>query len=73
MCEHEKEDVEHYSTSMQCPFYRNKRVFFRTSRLIHPLSVNAVLFAKYAYTDRENIILFSHVQRFIKDTKRFDN
>ena len=72
MCGHEREDVEHYI--MQCPFYRNERILlFRVSRFFHPLSVNAVLFGKDTLTERENITLFSHVQRFIKDTKRFDN
>ena len=72
MCGHEREDVEHYI--MQCPFYRNERILlFRASRLFHPLSVNAVLFGKDTLTEHENITLFSHVQRFIKDTKRFDN
>ena len=72
LCGHEREDVEHYF--MQCPYYRNERILlFRASRMVHPLGVHTVLFGKEILNERDNIDLFSHVQSFIKDTKRFDN
>ena len=70
-CGHEREDAEHYF--MQCPSFTNERLrLFRATRNLHPLSAKMLLAGKESRPDEDNIFVFSHVQLFIKDTKRFD-
>ena len=70
-CGHEKEDAEHYF--MQCPSYLNDRLLlFRATRHLHPLNVNTLLNGRNNLPDEENISLFNIVQKYIKNTKRFD-
>ena len=64
------EDAEHYF--FKCPKYVNERItLFRATRQFHPLSTSALLIGKQSLSQRENDILFQHVQSFLKQTRRF--
>ena len=55
-----------------CEMYTNQRVkFFRSTRFVHPLSIDKVLFGDSNISIEENISLFKAVHQYIKDTSRF--
>ena len=69
-CSEEVEDAEHYF--LRCSNFRNERVtLFRSSRDFHPLNINILLFGNENLTTDENTTIFTAVQTFIKDTRRF--
>ncbi|MCG7882866.1 MAG: hypothetical protein JAY96_14895 [Candidatus Thiodiazotropha endolucinida] len=71
-CSEVIEDAEHFF--FRCPNFLTERVtLFQTTRSFHPLSLNKVLFGDPCLTDQENLLIFGAVQKFIKDTKRFNN
>ena len=50
----------------------NQRVtLFRSTRFVHPLSIDKVLFGDSNISIEENISLFKAVHQYIKDTRRF--
>ena len=48
-------------------------ILFQTTRDFHPLNVNTLLFGGDGLSNEDNIRIFSAVQLFIKDSKRFAN
>ena len=69
-CSEEVEDAEHYF--LRCSNFRNERVtLFRSTRDFHPLNINILLFGDENLTTDENTTIFTAVQTFIKDTRRF--
>ena len=71
-CSAESEDAEHYL--LRCPNFLNERVtLFHSTRDFHPLNVNILLFGDNSLTDVDNTRIFTAVQTFIKDSKRFVN
>ena len=70
-CGYQYEDAEHFF--FRCPLYRNQRLqLFTNTRTYHPLSVNKLLFGIDNNTDNENSELFDEVQRYIKNSRRFE-
>ncbi|MCG8095193.1 MAG: hypothetical protein JAZ17_16505 [Candidatus Thiodiazotropha endolucinida] len=70
-CSDVVEDAEHFF--FNCPNFLTERVMmFQTTRTFHPLSLNKILFGDISLTDSENKLIFNAVQKFIKDTKRFN-
>ena len=73
-CSEEVEDAEHYF--LRCSNFKNERVtLFRSTRDFHPLNIN-ILFFFFFFGDEnlttdENTTIFTAVQTFIKDTRRF--
>ena len=64
------EDAAHFF--FECTSYTNQRVtLFRSTRHVHPLSIDKVLFGDLNLTIEDNISLFKAVHQYIKDTKRF--
>ena len=71
-CSAESEDAEHYL--LRCPNFLNERLtLFHSTRNFHPLNVNILLFGDNSLTDEDNTRIFTAVQTFIKDSKRFVN
>ena len=71
-CSAENEDAEHYL--LRCSNFIDERVtLFQTTRDFHPLNVNTLLFGGDGLSNEDNIRIFSAVQLFIKDSKRFAN
>ena len=69
-CSEEVEDAEYYF--LRCSNFRNERVtLFRSTRDFHPLNINILLFGDEHLTSDENTTIFTAVQTFIKDTRRF--
>ena len=55
-----------------CEMYTNQRVtLFRSTRFVHPLSIDKVLFGDSNISIEENISLVKAVHQYIKDTSRF--
>lgn len=70
-CGYINEDAEHYF--FRCPRYREQRyVLFTNTRVLHPLSLQTLLYGKETFNVEQNSLIFLEVQRFIKNTKRFD-
>ena len=70
-CKKEIENAEHYL--FKCTRYNTqRRQMFLNTRQFHPLSVQKLLFGNENISDLENETLFSEVQRFIKNSKRFE-
>lgn len=64
------ENAEHYF--FKCELYTNERIIlFRATRKFHPLGLHFMLFGSDSLSVEDNIIFFSHVHRYIKNTKRF--
>ena len=64
--------IEHYL--LRCSNFIDERVtLFQTTRDFHPLNVNTLLFGGDGLSNEDNIRIFSAVQLFIKDSKRFAN
>ena len=64
--------VKHYL--LRCSNFIDERVtLFQTTRDFHPLNVNTLLFGGDGLSNEDNIRIFSAVQLFIKDSKRFAN
>lgn len=69
-CLEDIEDAEHFI--FKCPRYYHSRIaFFNRTRVLHPLSVHAVLYGNPNLTDHDNEFLFNAVQIYIQDTRRF--
>ena len=69
-CSDESEDAEHFF--FRCSNYNYDRVtLFQSTRNYHPLNINMLLFGDENLTDEDNINIFTAVQTFIKDTRRF--
>ena len=69
-CSEEVEDAEHYF--FRYSNFRNEReTLFRSTRYLHPLNINILLFEDENLTTDENTTIFTAVQTFIKDTRRF--
>ena len=68
----DSENSEHYFFS--CMLYNNQRAtFLRQTRAYHPLNIETVLFGNKELSTEDNLAIFTAVQNFIKDTKRFIN
>ena len=69
-CSDESEDAEHF-------FYRfsnynyNRVTLFQSTRNHHPLNIDILLFGDENLTNEDNINIFTTVQTFIKDIRRF--
>ena len=71
-CSAENEDTEHYL--FRCPNFLNERItLFHSTREFHPLNVDTLLFGDDNLSDADNTKIFTAVQTFIKDSKRFVN
>ena len=69
-CSDESEDAEHFF--FMCSNYNYDRVtLFQSTRNYHPLNINILLFGDENLTDEDNTNIFTAVQTFIKDTRRF--
>ena len=69
-CGHEREDAEHFF--FQCSKFINERHhLFHATRSTHPLNCNKLLTGIDHLTKEENMLLFHHVQIFIRSTGRF--
>ena len=63
-------DAEHYF--FRCSNFRNEReTLFRSTRNFHPSNIYILLFGDENLTTDENTSIFTAVQTFIKDTRRF--
>ena len=70
-CGYANEDAEHYF--FRCSNFTNQRhQLFVMTRGFHPLSPHKLLYGINTFGDEENKILFTHVQSYIKATKRFE-
>lgn len=70
-CGYENENAEHFF--FQCENYTNIRInLFRETRPFHPLSVDYILYGKPTLSNENNFLLFQAVQRYIRETKRFN-
>ena len=54
-------------------FIDERVILFQTTRDFHPLNVNTLSFGVDGLSNEDNIRIFSAVQLFIKDSKRFAN
>ena len=69
-CSDESQDAEHF-------FFRGSNynydrvILFQSTRNYHPLNINILLFGDENLTDEDTINIFTAVQFFIKDTRRF--
>ncbi|MCG8097314.1 MAG: hypothetical protein JAZ17_27465 [Candidatus Thiodiazotropha endolucinida] len=71
-CSDEAEDAAHYL--FRCSHFINERVIlFQSTRAFHPLNINILLFGDDNLSIEDNTIIFTAVQTFIKDTRRFAN
>ena len=70
-CGYYMEDVEHFFLNCKLFFNQRQRLLMGT-RQFHPLSVSLILFGNPDLTPNENSELFSHIFKFIAETKRFD-
>ena len=69
-CSEEVEDAEHYF--FRCSNFKNEReTLFRITMDFHPLNINILLFGDENLTIDEITTIFTAVQTFIKDTRRF--
>ena len=69
-CSEEVETAEHYF--FKCSNFRNEKVtLFRSTRDLHSLNIYILLFGDKNLTTDENTSIFTAVQTFIKDTRRF--
>ena len=66
----EPEDADHYL--FRCSFFRQQRIsLFRNTRNYHPLNANKLLFGNELLKTEDNVIIFTAVQKYIIETKRF--
>ena len=71
-CNLEIEDAEHFF--FRCPKYANERtILFRETHDYHQLNLNMVLFGDINATPESNTTIFTTVQNFIKNPKRFSD
>ena len=71
-CSAEVEDADHYF--FNCSNYNNERdALLRATWDFLPLNIYILLFGDENLTAEENTIIFTAVQTFIKDTRRFTN
>ncbi|MCG7879870.1 MAG: hypothetical protein N0C90_26630, partial [Candidatus Thiodiazotropha endolucinida] len=69
-CSCDIEDAEHYFFT--CLKYTNERVtLFQSTRHFHPLNLHVLLLGDDNLSIEDNTTIFTAVQVFIKDTKRF--
>ena len=69
-CSNGDEGASHFF--FECTSYTNQRIIlFRSTRSVHPLSIDKVLLGDRNRTDEENISLFRAVHQYIKSTNRF--
>ena len=67
----EIEDAEHYL--FRCRRFINQRLsLFHKTRHLHPLNTNLLLSGNLNISYNDNVLLFEAVQKYIKDTARFD-
>ena len=65
------EDAEHYF--FRCRRFTDHRlILFHKTRYLHPLKAHFLLNGNLNLTHNDNAILFDAVQKYIKDTARFD-
>ena len=70
-CQRDVEDAEHFI--FKCPRYNEQiLVMFHKTRQIHSLSVSVVLNGNPDLTVENNSVLFDAIQKYIKDTGRFN-
>lgn len=71
ICNNGPENSEHFF--FKCTIFHQQRLeFFRNTTSFHPLSTQKLLFGIPTITVEENEILFLEVQKYIKNTKRFN-
>ena len=71
-CSDESGEAEHFF--FRCSNYNYDSVtLFQSTRNYHPLNINILMFGDENLTDENNINIFTAVQTFIKDTRRFGN
>ena len=69
-CSDESEDAEHFF--FRCSNYNYDRVtLFQSTRNYHPLNISIHLFGDENLTNEVNINIFTAVQTFLKDIRRF--
>ena len=69
-CQTGIENAEHYF--FHCHLFQNQRITpFRETRQYHPLNAKTLLIGKENLIESDNLIIFTSVQKFIKNTKRF--
>ena len=70
-CLEEIEDAEHYF--FRCRRFIDQRLsLFHKTRHLHPLNTNLLLSGNLNISYNDNVLLFEAVQKYIKDTARFD-
>lgn len=71
-CSEEIENADHYF--FRCPKFTNERLtLFQTTRNFHPINIHIVLFGSENLSVADNTAIFTAVQSFIKNTRRFSN
>ena len=71
-CSEEVEDADQYF--FNCSNFSNERdALLRATRDFYPINIYIILFGDENLTAEENITIFTTVQTFIKDTRRFTN
>ena len=69
-CGFQLEDPKHYF--FKCPLYIiERRELFLKIRRYHPLSVQKLLYGNDNLANAENEVIFTEVQNFIKQIRRF--
>ena len=69
-CNTADEDASHYF--FHCPSYDDSRILlFRATQAFHPLNIDKLLFGDASLNNQQNTTLFSAVQNFIKESRRF--
>ena len=70
-CGNSLENAEHFF--FQCPRFINQRhQLFQATRQFHPLNCDLLMFGNSNLNIQENNYIFDNVQRFIKDSNRFE-
>ena len=70
-CLEEIEDAEHYF--FRCRRFIDQRLsLFHKTQHLHPLNTNLLLSGNINISYNDNVFLFEAVQKYIKDTARFD-
>ena len=69
-CGSEREEAEQYF--FKCHKYLNeRRKLFRSTHRYQPLNLDTVLRGRDALSFRDNVVIFSSVHEYIRDTNRF--
>ena len=69
-CGSEREEAEHYF--FKCHKYLNeRRKLFRSTHRYQPLNLDTVLRGRDALSFEDNVVIFSSVHEYIRDTNRF--